>query len=80
MRGCRLHWPPGTAMWELMRSLKNGVLLQTLVALGLAGALSFFPLPARAQAQFEATYTLSMAGISIGKSGPFFFDPRMRKS
>lgn len=50
-----------------MRSLADGVPSQSLIALGLAAALSLLPLPARAQTGFDATYTLSMAGISIGK-------------
>jgi hypothetical protein len=50
-----------------MRSLTDGVPSQSLIALGLAAALSFLPLSAKAQTGFDATYTLSMAGISIGK-------------
>jgi hypothetical protein len=50
-----------------MRSLTDCVPSQSLIALGLAASLSFLPLSATAQTGFDATYTLSMAGISIGK-------------
>jgi hypothetical protein len=50
-----------------MRSLTDCVPSQSLIALGLAASLSFLPLSAKAQTGFDATYTLSMAGISIGK-------------
>jgi hypothetical protein len=50
-----------------MRSPIDCVPSQSLIALGLAAALWFLPLPAKAQTGFDAIYTLSMAGISIGK-------------
>jgi hypothetical protein len=50
-----------------MRSLNENCPLRNLAALSVAVVLLLVALPARAQGQFDASYTLSMAGISIGK-------------
>jgi Protein of unknown function (DUF3108) len=50
-----------------MPSLNESMSPRNLFVLGVAAALSFVALPAQAQGQFDANYTLSMAGISIGK-------------
>jgi hypothetical protein len=50
-----------------MPSLRESLLPRNLLALCVAVSLSFVALPAQAQGQFDANYTLSMAGISIGK-------------
>ena len=50
-----------------MPSLSENLSPRSLFALGVAAVLSCAALPAQAQGQFDADYTLSMAGISIGK-------------
>jgi hypothetical protein len=50
-----------------MRSLNENRPPRNLLALSVAASFLFVATPARAQGQFDAAYTLSMAGISIGK-------------
>lgn len=50
-----------------MPPLNESLSPRNLFALGVAAMLSFVTLPVHAQGRFDANYTLSMSGISIGK-------------